>query len=227
MSLHWSTVTPQQRRLAEVASPYVAKWGGYLAGGTAVALRLGHRRSVDLDYFTRRKIDADSLAADVRRIARTARLDCELEDGNRRGSFGARIGRVSVSVLNGYSLIDEPEMLDSCPIATIGDLATMKVFAIGGRSEKKDFVDLHEIVLARLFAVDELMQLFERKFRRHLTPQRLRHFRRSLTDFSLAEATLMPIMLKATGRSWPAIKQYLVKWASASMRGPSSRPASG
>ena len=74
----------------------------------------------------------------------------------------------------------------------IGDLATMKVFAIGGRSEKKDFVDLHEIVSAGLFSIDELMSLIEKKFRRRLTPERLRHFRRSLTDFKLAEPTLMP-----------------------------------
>jgi hypothetical protein len=214
VSLHWSTVTPQQRRLVEVASPYVAKWGGYLAGGTAVALRLGHRRSVDLDYFTRKKVDADSLAADIRRIAKAARLGCELEESNRKGSFGARIGRVSVSVLHGYSSIDEPEVLDSCPMATIGDLATMKVFAIGGRSEKKDFVDLHEMLLATQFPIDELMRLFQRKFGRHLTPRRLRHFRHSLTDFSLAEATIMPTMLKTANRSWPAIKRYLVKWAS-------------
>ena len=216
MSLHWSTVTAQQRRLLAAASPYVPKWGGYLAGGTAVALRLGHRRSVDLDYFTRQRIDAASLAADVRSIAKAARLDYELEEGNKKGSFGVRIGRVSLSILHGYSRVDEPEMFDSCPIATLCDLATMKVFAIGGRSEKKDFVDLHEILLAGSFTVDEVIQLFERKFRRHLTGRRLQHFRRSLTDFSLADATVMPAMLKTAGRSWPIIKRHLTKWASAS-----------
>jgi hypothetical protein len=56
----------------------------------------------------------------------------------------------------------------------------------------KDFVDLHEIVSAGLFSIDELMSLFEKKPRRRLTPERLRHFRRSLTDFKLAEPTLMP-----------------------------------
>jgi hypothetical protein len=213
VSLHWSTVTREQRRLLEVASPYVGKWGGYLAGGTAVALRLGHRRSVDLDYFTRQKIDAGSLASDIRRIAKTAGLTYELEDGNKKGSFGARVGRVSLSVLHGYSVIDEPEVLDAGAIASLGDLAAMKVFAIGGRSEKKDFVDLHEIVLTGLFPIDELMRLFEKKFRRHLTPQRLSHFRRSLVDFSLADATIMPVMLKTAGRSWPAIKRHLAKWA--------------
>jgi len=214
VSLHWSTVTRQQRRLVEVASPYVTRWGGYLAGGTAVALRLGHRRSVDLDYFTRKKIDVASLDDDVRSIAKATRLQCVLEPENKKGSFGARIGRVSLSVLHGYSLVDEPEVLHSCPIATIGDLATMKVFAIGGRSEKKDFVDLHELVLAAPFSLEELMRIFEKKFRRHLTPERLRHFRRSLTDFSLAEATIMPTMIKTAGRSWTAIKRHLLTWAS-------------
>lgn len=108
---------------------------------------MGHRRSVDLDFFTQRKVDAETLATDIRRIAKAAGLGYELEEGNSKGSFGARVGRVSVSVLHGYSQVDDPEVFDSCPIATIGDLATMKVFAIGGRSEKKDFVDLHEIVM--------------------------------------------------------------------------------
>jgi len=105
--LRWTTVTSQQRRLIQVASPYVARWGGYLAGGTAVALRLGHRRSVDLDYFTRTRIGADVLAPDLRSIATTARLECQFEDGNRKGSFGVRIGRVSLSVLHGYSLLND------------------------------------------------------------------------------------------------------------------------
>jgi hypothetical protein len=214
VSLYWSTVTPEQRRLVEVTSPYVRKWSGYLAGGTAIALRLGHRRSVDLDFFTPKKLDADALAVDIRKIARAARLGYELEEGNKQGSFGARVGRVSVSVLQGYSQTDDPDVLDSCPIATIGDLATMKVFAIGGRSEKKDFVDLHEIVMADLFSMGELMRLFERKFRRRLTPERVRHFRRSLTDFTLAEPTIMPRMLKTHGRSWSVIKRRLRQWAS-------------
>jgi hypothetical protein len=72
VSLYWSTVSSQQRRLVKLASPCVVNWGGYLAGGTAVALRLGHRRSVDLDYFTRKRLDADTVAADVASIARTA-----------------------------------------------------------------------------------------------------------------------------------------------------------
>jgi len=92
----------------------------------------------------------------------------------------------------------------------------MKIFAIGGRSEKKDFVDLHEIVLANRLSIEELMRLFSMKFRSHLTADRRRHFRRSLTDFSLAETTIMPTMLKTAGRSWPLIKRHLVKWASES-----------
>jgi hypothetical protein len=203
VNLRWSAVTPAQRRLFQAAAPCVPRWGGYLAGGTAVALRFGHRRSVDLDYFTRKKVDAGRLARDVRSIAKAAGVSYELEDGNKKGSFGARVGRVSLSVLHGYALIDEPEVLDSCPIATPRDLAAMKIFAIGGRSEKKDFVDLHEILLFNPLTVEELMQLFARKFRRHLKPGQLQHFRRSLTDFALADSSLMPTMLKTAGAITP------------------------
>jgi hypothetical protein len=69
-------------------------------------------------------------------------------------------------------------------------------------------------VLAAPLSTDQLMRLFEKKFRRHLTPERLRYFRRSLTDFSLAEATITPTMLKTAGPSWQVIKRHLTKWAS-------------
>jgi hypothetical protein len=59
------------------------------------------------------------------------------------------------------------------------------------------------------------MRLFEKKFARRLTGGRLAHFRRALTDFTLAETSIMPKMLKTAGRSWPLIKRHMVDWASA------------
>ena len=117
-------------------------------------------------------------------------------------------------MIHGYSLVDEPVMLGGCPIATYEDLATMKIFAIGGRSEKKDFIDLHEMLLAGSFSLDELFRVFRKKFSRHRLRGKMAHFRRSLTDFALADRSSMPKMLKTQRRSWPLIKRHMVAWVS-------------
>ena len=67
MSFHPAILTPTQRSVLQHLSPIVTQSGFYLAGGTAVALHLGHRRSQDLDWFTTEPIaDPLQLAAMLR-----------------------------------------------------------------------------------------------------------------------------------------------------------------
>jgi hypothetical protein len=49
MNPHLESITDEQQRVIAQLGPFTAKHGMYLAGGTAVALYLGHRKSVDLD----------------------------------------------------------------------------------------------------------------------------------------------------------------------------------
>ncbi len=52
MRFHVEVLAPAQRRVLGRLGPVLTARGYYLAGGTALALHLGHRRSVDLDWFT-------------------------------------------------------------------------------------------------------------------------------------------------------------------------------
>ncbi|MGE5550255.1 MAG: hypothetical protein ACM3ZC_06960 [Bacteroidota bacterium] len=67
MSFHLEILLPEQREVLNILGPAASKAGFYLGGGTAVALHLGHRRSVDFDWFTPAKLDDPTgLAASLR-----------------------------------------------------------------------------------------------------------------------------------------------------------------
>ena len=66
---HWQALTPETRRAFQIAAalPFIQRY--YLAGGTGLALHLGHRFSVDLDFFAS---DLDAVGPDERSALRAA-----------------------------------------------------------------------------------------------------------------------------------------------------------
>jgi len=67
MSWHPEVLTRLQQRVLAQVGPFLRPHGFFPAGGTAVALHLGHRRAVDLDWFTdERKPQPLQLAQEIR-----------------------------------------------------------------------------------------------------------------------------------------------------------------
>ncbi|MFQ5563365.1 MAG: nucleotidyl transferase AbiEii/AbiGii toxin family protein [Parvularculaceae bacterium] len=120
-----------------------------LYGGTAIALRLGHRQSVDFDFFARRRFDIDALlerlpyaseAAIVQRQPDTLTLRLN-RDGAVLVSFFAtpRLGEV-----------ESPDRADDTGlrVASLTDLAAFKTVVVQKRAEAKDFADLDALISA-------------------------------------------------------------------------------
>jgi hypothetical protein len=117
-----------------------------LYGGTAVALHLGHRNSVDFDFFTMENIDADFLlgsipfldGAKVQQMAPNT-LSCTVD----------RDGPIKLSFFGVPKLgqIREPHICENhyLRVASLLDLAGTKVSVIQKRAEAKDFIDLDAI----------------------------------------------------------------------------------
>jgi hypothetical protein len=184
------------RRLAPAATDL----GFYLAGGTAVALSLGHRQSVDFDWFTPRfpgrPVDlAESLA--LRDIALTpTALAAETVHGH--------IGGVKVSFVEFRSpllepLVDWPEV--GCRRASIADLAAMKLLAVTQRGSRKDFVDV--LAMSRSMSLDRMLECYRRRFGVTDTARVLA----GLCFFDDAEAEPMPKMLVPL--DWETVKREL------------------
>jgi hypothetical protein len=116
----------------------------YLAGGTALAIHLGHRRSRDFDWFTRRSIPDPLLLAEDIRKANIPFITTHIERGTLYGTIsGARVSFIEYS----YPLLEPCEIWSGydCPLAHPSDIACMKLSATTQRGSKKDFLDIYAL----------------------------------------------------------------------------------
>lgn len=120
--------------------------GFYLAGGTALSLQEGYRCSYDFDFFSRKTFNENEIAQTCSDMFGDRLTSVRLE----HGTCDIVVDTVKLSFLHyPYKLVDNttrPEEFTNLRLASIRDIATMKVAAIGGRGARKDFFDLYHIL---------------------------------------------------------------------------------
>lgn len=140
--LHWETISPAMRRVLQGFGTTTLSREFYLAGGTALALQLGHRVSVDLDFFSATQ-DIPSIAEPLRtalkpfapQLADSAWGNLVfLAEGVRVGFYGY-----------GYKMVAPMESAEGVKLASVADIALMKLDALLARASRKDFHDLYAI----------------------------------------------------------------------------------
>ncbi|NUQ61703.1 MAG: nucleotidyl transferase AbiEii/AbiGii toxin family protein [Pirellulales bacterium] len=195
---------PEQQEVLRELGRHAADFGFYLGGGTAIAIHLGHRQSLDLDWFTSQRIENP---LDLARELQDRGVN--LQAGSvARGTLHGDVRGVRVSFLEyRHSLIvppaDRPDL--GGRIASLEDLAAMKLLAVDQRGAKKDFVDIHALgVQGRSLA--EMFDLFRRKF----AVDDVSRVLYSLSYFDDAERDPMPKML--TNISWEQVKTDIRAW---------------
>ena len=138
---------PSQRRLWEELAQIPA--GFVLYGGTALALRLGHRASEDFDFFSNAPFRPDELEGQIPFLAGAPRLQ---SSPNTLVSRVDRHGPVKVSFFGGLALRrvadPEPAVGPQTKVASLLDLAATKVQVVQDRAEAKDYVDLNRLLEA-------------------------------------------------------------------------------
>lgn len=188
MIVHESVLTAAQTRVLHAVGPLARRAGFYLAGGTAVALRFGHRRSEDFDWFAPALSRPDALLSDLQAQGLPLQ-DTQIE----AGTVISRVEGVKISFFEyRYPLLDS---LDQWPeyetdIASVRDLAAMKLLAIAQRGSRRDFVDVYELLQKRT-ALRQMLEDFREKFKTDSISAL-----RGLTYFDDAETEPMPEMLK-------------------------------
>jgi hypothetical protein len=162
LSFHPAVLTPTQRRVLRHLSSIVTRAGFYLAGGTAVALHLGHRRSQDFDWFITKPIaDPLHLAAMLR-----AQGISFVTERVAPGTLYGTIRRVRISFLEyRYPLLHAPVRWPAmgCVLASLDDLACMKLSALSQRGAKKDFLDVYALVRKHA-PLQRLLHLYRRRY---------------------------------------------------------------
>jgi len=171
-----------------------------LAGGTALALYLGHRVSVDLDFFTTNCFDPNALfdslkgAFDIR--------SCSTAENSL--SFFVKTGEETVKVdmlRHNYPYLEPLSVGDNLRLFSIEDIAAMKLNAVANRGAKKDFYDIH--ALLRTFTLNELLGFFKRKYE----PMNIFSVVKSLVYFDDAEREPDPISV--IEKDWDTVKEEL------------------
>jgi Nucleotidyl transferase AbiEii toxin, Type IV TA system len=200
---HWEALTPKTREAYHQVArlPFIKNF--YLAGGTGLALHMGHRFSVDLDLFS---TEETAVGPDQRDAMRMLLDDSSLSIfHDNDGTFVATWQEVGISFfrLPLYPLVQSPVLLDGIPLATVPEIGAMKLAAIIDRGTRKDMVDLY--YLLQTVSLETIFEVASVKY------ARVRSFPisaiRALAYYTDAEALPMPRMLDRT--PWSKMKNFL------------------
>jgi len=130
----------------------------YLAGGTALALQIGHRVSVDFDFFTEKDFDTQELYERVQKVfGEVARTQ---ESQNTLAIIAQDGVRISFMKYR-YPLLDACTESEYMRLASMSDIGCMKLSAIVSRAELKDYVDLF-FILKNLSLAQLLVKIEEK-----------------------------------------------------------------
>jgi predicted nucleotidyltransferase component of viral defense system len=168
-----------------------------LVGGTALALQLGHRASVDLDFFG--KIDLNGL-----QITDQLKIDGfdVLLKYDTKNIKVFLVNGIKVDMVNyPYEWLEPPIETEGIRMAGLKDIAAMKLSAITNRGTKKDFVDIY--TLLQYFSIKEMIGFYKQKYPFGTAFNVIR----SLCYFADAEINPMPKMFIQA--DWANIKSAI------------------
>jgi hypothetical protein len=194
---------------AKTALAILAKSGlvgdGYLAGGSSLALHFGHRYSLDFDFFSQKTFDPHKLAHDLKKIG-------QFKQTIAKGiSLIGEFNKIKFSYFQyNYPLIGKLSSFLGINIASVDDIAAMKIVALMDRGTKRDFVDLYEII-RRGKSLEDILKLYDKKYK--TLEENMFSIIKSLQYFDDAQDTDMPKMIASV--SWEKAKEF---FTSESMR---------
>ncbi len=176
--------------------------GFYLAGGTGLALHLGHRESIDLDFFRQDNFNEDRHLTDISALGNFS-VD-KKEVGTLTGKFESTL----LSLFHyAYPLLESTVRWEGIEIASVIDIACMKLDAASTRGTKKDFIDLYAIIRRGSKTLPDLLKAFSNKYAS--VSYNLMHIKKSLVFFADAESDPMPKM--HADIQWEEVKSFFEK----------------
>jgi len=169
-----------------------------LVGGTSLALQIGHRKSIDIDLFGILSADYENLMDELKTLGEVVPLK------NSKNIHSLLINEIKVDIVNyEYNWLTNKIKTDNIHLATIEDIAAMKLNAIIGRGSKKDFIDLFFIL--KDYSLATLIDFYTKKYNDGSTFLVLK----SLTYFEDADIEEMPFMFNNI--DWQIIKDNIKK----------------
>ena len=182
--------------VADAISPFLKDF--YLAGGTGLAIQLGHRVSMDLDFFSQTPFESETLlyklSPDKIITAREGTIHCDQK--------GIKLSFLFYREPLAYPVILWKEL----SVADWKDITAEKFKAISQRGSKRDFYDLYAVLKMKI-TVEEACEIFRKRF--NLSGINKYHVLKSLVFFEDAEVEPEPILhVKGRDWEWVSVKSY-------------------
>jgi hypothetical protein len=180
-----------------------------LVGGTALSLRYGHRSSIDLDLFSHVKFDHLPILTDLEN-----RFHQAFEYKQQHTHFGifCFIDDIKVDIVHfPHLLISTIEEESNIRMYGNPDIAAMKIQAILGRGEKKDFWDLFELLQS--YSLQQMIDWHKQKYPNQMLAISIPH---AITYFVDAEQTQNPVSFK--NQTWESVKKGISRAVSDYLR---------
>ena len=192
------TLFPDTFRAIQLTSQIPVIQRAYLAGGTALALQIGHRMSVDLDFFTQEVFDENMLGADLKRFS-----EFKLGQKAWRTIMG-HIGETAFSLFYyEYPMLDKTESFEGIHLAGKKDIAAMKMHALADRGTKRDFIDMY--FLAKEYSLDKILEFYDLKYGN--LKEQFYHIVRALDYFADAEHEERSLQM-LINVDWEEVKKF-------------------
>ena len=171
----------------------------YLVGGTALALYLGHRKSIDIDLFTISSFDEQNL---LENLAHDLHFTMHYAAKN---TLKGSIEDVKTDVLaHRYPLISDVVTADGISLLSMPDIAAMKLNAISLNGQRvKDFIDIY--FLLEKYSIGQMLGFYRKKY----TLQNDTIVLKSLAWFEDVELADWPVIIKEPKLTWTKVKKRL------------------
>lgn len=207
--LHTETVEPGTFSLLKELMDLPELEAFSLVGGTALALRYGHRSSVDLDLFFHEKFNQPKIIEALE--TKFGKRFIYIQQHTFFGIF-CFIDNIKVDIVHFPHLpIAKTEKEDTVRMYSSADIAAMKIQAVLGRAQKKDFWDLYELL--QHYPLQQLMDWHKQKYPSQMLAISIPH---AITYFVDADESDPPVSFK--GQTWEKVKAGIKKAVSDYLR---------
>jgi len=199
--MHLEILNEQQVKLLPILKSFNKDFG--LAGGTAIALHIGHRKSVDFDLFSFKSINGLS----IQRKVLQAKRNIERVFVDEQGEFTVLIDGVKVTFLQYPFKFDFQEGIEVIKVPDLLTLAALKAYALGRRAKWKDYVDMY-FILSNYFSMKDVVQktsiVFGNNFNEKIFREQLAYFKdidyservEYVSEFKVADSTIKRALIE-------------------------------
>lgn len=134
----------------------------YLAGGTALALQIGHRISIDFDFFSKKDI-SKNLLNKVKKVFTDKNISISVNNPDELTIF---IDNIKITFLKyPFSVLKKLVNYQNINLLSIQEIAATKAYTVGRRGSLKDYVDLYFIIQENYSDLDKIINLSEQKYK--------------------------------------------------------------